>query len=121
MAQCRAITRSGTRCTATVSAGVEWCWNHDPALQEQRRRNASRAGKSRPNREVQSLRDLLTTLHEEVRGGDVETKVGAVLNQILNTRLRLVELERKVREQDELEDRITELEQRAATMRQARR
>lgn len=71
--------------------------------------------------EVQALRDHLTTLHDEVRDGVVNAKTGAVLNQVLNTRLRLVELERKVRDQDELEDRITELERTAANIRQARR
>jgi predicted component of type VI protein secretion system len=34
-----------------------------------------------------------------------------VVNQILNTRARLIELERKVREQEELEERIGQLEQ----------
>jgi hypothetical protein len=33
-----------------------------------------------------------------------------VVNQILNTRARLIELERKIREQEELEDRLEALE-----------
>ena len=33
------------------------------------------------------------------------------VNQILNTRLRAIELERKIREQDELEERLATLEQ----------
>jgi hypothetical protein len=33
-----------------------------------------------------------------------------VVNQILNTRARLIELERRIREQEELEGRLEELE-----------
>jgi predicted component of type VI protein secretion system len=33
-----------------------------------------------------------------------------VVNQILNTRARLMELERKIREQEELEERLEALE-----------
>ena len=35
----------------------------------------------------------------------------AVVNQILNTRARLIELERKIREQEELETRLEALEE----------
>jgi len=41
----------------------------------------------------------------------VDKGVGAVVNQILNTRARLIELERKVKETEELEERLTALEQ----------
>jgi hypothetical protein len=41
----------------------------------------------------------------------VERSNAAVVNQILNTRLRAIELERKIREQDELEERLAALEQ----------
>lgn len=34
----------------------------------------------------------------------------AVVNQIINTRARLIELERKIREQDVLEERLEALE-----------
>jgi hypothetical protein len=43
----------------------------------------------------------------------LETGRAAVANQLVNTRLRAVELERKIRESDELEARIEELEQAA--------
>ena len=33
-----------------------------------------------------------------------------MINQILNTRARLIELERKIREQEELEERLEALE-----------
>jgi hypothetical protein len=36
--------------------------------------------------------------------------MAAVVNQIINTRARLIELERKIREQEELEGRLEALE-----------
>jgi len=45
----------------------------------------------------------------------LSSKVGrseaAVINQILNTRARLIELERKIREQEELTERLEVLEE----------
>ncbi|MDQ3387693.1 MAG: hypothetical protein M3475_08885 [Actinomycetota bacterium] len=48
-----------------------------------------------------------------VLSGTVSTAPYAVANQLINTRLRAVELERKVKETDELEARIEELERSA--------
>jgi hypothetical protein len=47
----------------------------------------------------------------DVLAGDLETGRAAVANQLINTRLRAVELERKIRETEELEARIEALEQ----------
>jgi hypothetical protein len=41
----------------------------------------------------------------------LETGRAAVANQLLNTRLRAVEIERKVKEADELEARLEALEE----------
>jgi hypothetical protein len=81
-----------------------------PARKEERRRNASRAGRSKPNREVAEIKDRLQELTEEVLSGAVATAPYAVANQLINTRLRAIELERKVKETEELEARIEELE-----------
>jgi hypothetical protein len=40
----------------------------------------------------------------------VERGVAAVVNQIIGTRLRAIELERKIREQEQLEERLAALE-----------
>jgi hypothetical protein len=42
--------------------------------------------------------------------GNVDKGVAAVASQILNVYLRAIELERKVRETEELEDRLAALE-----------
>jgi hypothetical protein len=46
-----------------------------------------------------------------VLDGSVERGAAAVANQVLNTQLRAIEVERRMREQDELEGRLDELEE----------
>jgi len=45
-----------------------------------------------------------------VLSGELETGRAAVANQLINTRLRALETERKIKEADELEERIAALE-----------
>jgi hypothetical protein len=110
--QCGAITRVGGRCTASVPPGADWCFNHDPARQDERRRNASKAARSKPgSREIKDLKKQLEDLAAGVLDETVKRANAAVVNQILNTRARLIELERKVKETEELEARLDALEQ----------
>lgn len=108
--QCSAITRSGERCTHFVSGAQQFCHLHDPARQAERRRHASKAGRSRPNRELAEIKALLKDLTDKVLAREVPSGIGAVLNQLINTRLRALELERKLKESEELEERLEALE-----------
>jgi hypothetical protein len=71
---------------------------------------ASHAAKAKGNRRLSELDKQLENLAADALEGNVERGVAAVVNQILNTRARLLELERKIRETDELEQRLEELE-----------
>lgn len=55
------------------------------------------------------MKAQLETLADEVRADVIDPKVGAVVNQILNTRVRLIETERKLRETEELARDLAEL------------
>jgi phage terminase Nu1 subunit (DNA packaging protein) len=57
-----------------------------------------------------SVKAQLQDLTRDVLAGDLETSRAAVANQLINTRLRAIEQERKNRESDELEARIEALE-----------
>jgi hypothetical protein len=111
MAVCAGTKRDGSRCTATVEPPQTYCWWHDPDNAEERRRAASKAGRSRPNRELAGVKALLEDLIEQVLAGDLQTGPAAVANQLINTRLRAIEQERKIRETENLEARIEALEQ----------
>ena len=114
MARCAGIKRDGGRCTTVVEPPRTHCYQHDPDRADERRRNASRAARSRPSREIVGVKAQLQDLARDVLAGDVETGRAAVANQLINTRLRAIELERKVKETDELEARIEELEREEA-------
>ncbi len=81
---------------------------------------ASKAAKSKPNRELAGIKALISELTDRVLGRDgaeaLETGRAAVANQLINTRLRAIELERRLHETEELEAHIEALEGAAETL-----
>src|SRR5829696_5465048 len=110
MNRCAGIKRDGTRCEGTPKVGATYCYAHDPTRAEERRRNASKggnkAGRGRPastGEEIPTIKAEILELVEGVLAGDVDRGAAAVAGNLYNTVLRAVDLERKVRETDELE------------------
>ena len=114
MAKCAGITQAGTACKGIPIEGSQWCYVHHPDHADERRRHGSKGGKrggrGRPQRETEAIKALLEDLTERVLSGDLETGPAAVANQLINTRLRAIETERKVKETEELEERMEALE-----------
>ena len=110
MAVCRATKANGEPCTLPASGPQGLCWAHDPANREKRKRMASKAAKSKPSRELIRLKAQLVDLTKDVLAGEIETGRAAVANQLINTRLRAIEVKRKIREAEELEERLEVLE-----------
>lgn len=106
---CIGKKRDGSPCTLPSSGASDLCWAHDPRNAERRRRGQSRGGKNKPSREIRDLKNQLEELAAGVLDGTVDRGNAVAVNQILNTRARLIEVERKVLE-DELEERLTALE-----------
>jgi hypothetical protein len=111
MSRCQGIKRDGGRCTASVPPSAQWCFNHDPERAADRKRNASRAGKSSGGREIRDLKRRISDLVDAVLEGSQDRGRAAVAIQGLNALRGVLELERKIRELDELEARIEALEQ----------
>jgi hypothetical protein len=111
MRGCSAIKENGERCRGIAATGSDYCPAHDPARAEERRKAASKAAKSRHDPEIRELKELLKDLYAAVLEGRVARPAAAVANQIANTQLRALEVERRIREQDELEGRLDELEE----------
>jgi hypothetical protein len=113
MPRCAGKKGDGTPCERIVSASHEYCYAHDPAFAEDRKRAASKAARSpatsRSSREIRQIKGRLEDLYGAVLQGSVTRQAAAVANQIANTQLRAIELERRVHEQDELEGRLDEL------------
>jgi hypothetical protein len=110
MAQCQGIKRDGGRCTVVVGPSQTHCYQHDPARSSERRRNASKGERSKGNSELVELKKQLKDLAADVLSGEVGRSEAAVVNQIINTRVRLLEVERKIKETEALETRLEALE-----------
>ena len=118
MGFCAAIKPDGARCKARAMQGSQWCFNHHPDHSQERRRNASkggqRGGRGRPARSgaegLHDIKDLLKSLTDDVLSGEVERATAIAANQLLNTALRAIELERRWKEIEDLEGRLEALE-----------
>lgn len=115
MPRCAGLKRDGGRCAAIVNG--PYCYQHDPARAGERSRNASKAARSRPSRELANIKQRLSDLADDVLEGRREKGVAAVASQVLNVYLRAVSVELKAKEQQDLIERLEALE--AATPRQA--
>jgi hypothetical protein len=95
--------------------GSQWCWNHDPAHADERRRHGQRGGKrggrGRPQAELSDIKQRLSELADDVLEGRQDKGVAAVASQVLNVYLRAVSVELKAREQLELIERLEMLEE----------
>lgn len=97
--------------------GYSTCYGHRPDLADARRRNAQKGGRqggrgrSGVGKVAGDLHTLLEDLTRRVIDGELETSRGAVANQLIGTRIRLLEYERRIREEEELLARIEQLEQ----------
>jgi hypothetical protein len=117
LAKCAAIKPDGERCKGVAIRSSEWCPAHHPEHKERRRRAASKGGRSggrgRPQTELQEVKALLAELTTRVlreEGAEpLETGPAAVANQLINTRLRAIEVERKIREQELILPRLEAL------------
>ena len=118
MGVCAAIKPDGVRCRARAMQGYAYCFNHNPEFADERRRHASKGGKqggrgrpARPAAEgLQDIKDLLADLTSGVLSGQVRREVAVAANQLLNTSLRALELERKWKEALDLEARLEAVE-----------
>ena len=114
MRACGFIKTSGEACRALPMKGEGWCYVHHPHYKEQRQRDGSKGGKrggrGRPSTELSAIKSKLEDLAENVLSGSVDRSDAAVVAQIYNTVIRAVGVELKVREQQDILERMSELE-----------
>jgi hypothetical protein len=111
MAGCRANKANGDPCKGTATGSHGYCWAHAPENAEKRRRAASKGGKSKPGREIRDYKQEVKSLIAAVENGGQDRADAAVILQGFRLLKDFVELERKVKELDELEARLEQLEQ----------
>ena len=107
--QCSGIKPDSTRCTLTVEPPETHCWHHTPKRAAERRRAASRGGRSRPSTEVKSIKDEIKNVIADVKAGDLDRNDAAVMVQGYRALKDFIALERGIRVEDELAAEIEEL------------
>jgi hypothetical protein len=107
--QCSATKKDGERCKAPALDSEEYCWVHSPEGAQRHRRSSAKGGQS-GTKELKHLKARIWEVTEGVLDGSVDRSRAAVAIQGFNSLRGVLELERKVRELDELEERIAALE-----------
>jgi len=101
------------QCKRIVETGETYCYSHDPARQEERKRNArkggKRGGRGRPSAEVNAAKAEIRRIIDTLEEGTIETKVGATMFQGWNLMLRALETERNIIETQQLAEMVEEL------------
>jgi uncharacterized protein YceH (UPF0502 family) len=114
LAKCTGITQAGTVCKGIPIEGSDYCYAHDPAHADERRRHGSKGGKrggrGRPVSELARLQGRFEDLAEQVLSGEVERARAAVACQLLNGARACVRDALTAREQEELVERLEALE-----------
>ena len=114
MGRCTAITRGGGRCKGVAIDGSGLCYAHHPDHEQDRRRAAhkggKRGGRGRPTSELARLGARFEELADKVLSGEVDRAAGAVAGQLLNGARACVRDALTAREQEELIERMEELE-----------
>jgi len=94
----------------TVNPPQIYCWWHAPENSAKRQKAVARGGKGKAGRATKELHALLEDLTRRVIDGELETSRGAVANQLIGTRIRLFDYERRLKELEELETRLEAVE-----------
>jgi hypothetical protein len=114
LAKCTGITRTGERCKGIAIDGSGYCYAHHPDHADERKRAArkggKRGGRGRPSVELARIQARFEELAEQVLNGEVERARAAVAGQLLNGARACVRDGLSAREQEELVERLEELE-----------
>lgn len=121
MSKCPARKKDGSPCTLDAVYADNRCWAHSEHTAENRRKGRSRGGRNRSGSgELTEVKGQLKALIANVLSGAVERGVGAVALQGYGVLLKAFDLERRVRETDELDAKLDEMEKRLELARQGR-
>jgi hypothetical protein len=108
-AQCIANKRNGDPCTLPAVAGDGYCWAHSPEHAGERRRAASRAGKSKPSREVRTIKDEIKEAIAGVKDGSLDRNIARAMFTGWGVLLEYIKLERGVYVEEQLAARLEAL------------
>ena len=104
-AACQGTKRDGEPCTVSVPHGERYCYNHNPAYAEERKRSASRAATAKHSsigKELREVREMILELLGVLLSDHLPVRVRKELQnvvQLLQCYLRAAELEMRAAEE----------------------
>jgi hypothetical protein len=109
--RCIGVKPDGELCRGVATRASDYCPAHDPGRQEARKRSASKAARSkRPQRKIADIKEQVSELIQAVRDQEMERGDAIACGQLFNTVLRAISVGLKVKDVEELEGRLEELE-----------
>jgi|SRR5215217_927618 len=100
-----------TVCIAHAEGLRSPCYLHSPERAEERRRNTSKAARSKGNAEIRKAKAEIREVIAEVKNGTRDRNDATAIFQGYRVLKDLIELERRIKETDELAADIRELQQ----------
>jgi len=122
MRYCVGTKKDGNRCQAPAMSSSQYCMSHDPERKEEFRQRSlkggRRGGRGRPRVELTNIRGQLQELKDGVLDGTVERGNASVAGNLLNYMVRCIQIELQAKDQEELEARLSRLEEQLAAQEQ---
>jgi hypothetical protein len=112
--KCSAITRGGEACQGKPLEASAFCYAHEPAHADTRKRHAARGGRGRVSTvttELQRLQQVFEDISDGVLEGTIDRGAAAVAIQALNGARGCAIGMIKSREQEELAQEVSEITQ----------
>ena len=116
MSKCQAIKANGQRCERIVSGSESYCYSHDPQRKAERSRNASKAARTKNGTELTEIKDEIRRIVKDVESDKLKTSKASIMIQGLGSLRYFIELERRIKEEQELQEiqeRLDAIEARA--------
>jgi hypothetical protein len=111
MNQCSATTAKGERCMLPANGSHGGlCWTHAPENAAKRRRNASKAATAKADKEIRDTKAEIRELVRMVREEDFDVSKANTINRLYQTLLQHIIVERGIYREDDLAQRIKDLQ-----------
>jgi hypothetical protein len=109
MERCRATKASGERCKGPATGSAGYCWAHDPQHADKRHRIASHAARSKPSREIRTVKEEIQEAIASVKDGSLDRNIARAMFTGWGVLLEYIRLERGVYVEEELAARLAAL------------
>ena len=110
MNQCTATKLNGEPCENVAHGSQNVCWSHDPRNAEKRRKQASKAATAKADKEVREVKREIRDLISRARDDGFDPTAANAINRLYQTLLQYIIVERGIYREDDLAQRIRELQ-----------